>query len=80
MTKRASYQFFDILQYDDTGKTEKWVVLKKGGDVALGEIRWFSRWRRYCFFPDYGTVFSTDCLEDIISFIESEMEKRRHGA
>lgn len=31
----------------------------------LGEIQYESRWRQYVFMPDYGTMFSWDCLEGI---------------
>lgn len=41
---------------------------KKNGD-SLGIIRWFGRWRQYAFFPQTGTVFNVECLNDIQSYI-----------
>ena len=41
---------------------------KLHGD-KLGTIKWFGRWRQYAFFPEAGTVFNTECLNDIQSYI-----------
>jgi len=35
----------------------------------LGIIKWYSRWRQYAFFPENGTLFNTECLNDIQSYI-----------
>lgn len=45
------------------------VYSKKSGNI-LGEIKWFGRWHQYAFFPKSETVFNTECLSDIQSFIE----------
>ena len=42
---------------------------KKSGD-RLGIIKWFGRWRQYAFFPEDGTVFNVECLNDIQSYIK----------
>lgn len=46
-----------------------------GEKVLLGAIKWFSRWRKYCFFPEYSTVYEWKCLRDISDFIEEETKK-----
>lgn len=35
----------------------------------LGTVKWYGRWRRYCFYPCEAT-FSADCLRDIATFLE----------
>jgi len=57
-------------------KTQIWRVLTND-DSLLGEIRWFSRWRRYAFHPDVYTVFEHDCLRKIADFCEDESKKLR---
>ena len=42
---------------------------KKSAD-RLGIIKWFSGWRQYAFFPEKGTIFNVECLNDIVSHIE----------
>ena len=35
----------------------------------LGIIKWYPRWRQYAFFPESGTLFNVECLNDIQSYI-----------
>jgi hypothetical protein len=52
-------------------KTQRFLVKTKDGGEVLGEVKWFGRWRKYCFFPAPGTIFEEDCLEDISRFIQT---------
>ena len=45
------------------------VESKRTGDI-LGVIKWFGRWRQYAFFPKTDTIFNTECLNDIVKYIE----------
>jgi hypothetical protein len=49
-------------------KTQIWEVRAQGGFV-LGQVKWFSRWRKYCFFANGETVYEQTCLADIAEFI-----------
>lgn len=57
-------------------KTSIWLVIAKDGDMPLGEIRWWGRWRKYAFFPNPETLYENTCLRDIAEFIESAMVHR----
>lgn len=46
---------------------------------CLGRIYWFSRWRRYAFFPDDDTAFEWNCQRTIADFCESETMKLKRG-
>ena len=35
----------------------------------LGTICWCECWRQFCFYPEPGTVFSTNCLKNIRHFL-----------
>ena len=61
----------------ETGKTWIWPIATKPRGAMLGEVRWFSRWRRYAFFPLPGTVFEQDCLRDIAEFCELQTAGRK---
>jgi hypothetical protein len=52
-----------------TGLTFIWRVHTKRGGACLGEVRWFSRWRKYSFFPNPECVFEQTCLNEIAEFI-----------
>ncbi|MBZ5700289.1 MAG: hypothetical protein LAN84_00420 [Acidobacteriia bacterium] len=70
-------------------KTDTWevwsldvveVLHERTDEVShLGQIRWYSGWRKYCFFPAAQIVFEQDCLRHIADFIESETAKHRKG-
>ena len=57
-------------------KTQVWTVSPQGEPTeTLGQIKWYGAWRKYCFFPQNGTiatytVFEWDCLRDIAQFCE----------
>lgn len=42
----------------------------------LGEIRWYSPWRQYTFWPLPDTIFSAGCMQDIAAHIERLMLAR----
>jgi hypothetical protein len=59
-------------------KTQIWNVLTKDGFV-LGQVKWFSRWRKYCFFANGETVFEQTCLGDLAEFIVLMTHQHKHG-
>jgi hypothetical protein len=68
---------FELLR-DPTRKTKIWRVVNAQYNSFLGNVKWYSPWRKYCFAPDDGTVFEQDCLRDIAAFCEDET--RAHNA
>lgn len=73
-----SFIKFVFITYSPTGKTGIWEVFscdsvgKQAEVTSLGAIKWFGRWRRYCFFPGSNTVFDTGCLEEIANFCDTK--------
>ena len=67
---------FDLLGTSESGKTSVWAVRSKNGAALLGHIKWFGRWRRYCFFPEPETAFDEKCLREIAAF--GEVGTREH--
>ena len=54
-------------------KTKMWLVQGKGqGAPLLGVVKWFGRWRQYCFFPGNDTIFNPGCMDDIATFCRTE--------
>lgn len=80
-------KWIDILPIPAIGaKTKRFRV--QSGSAQLGEIRFYSRWRKYAFFPYEGTLYEEDCLRDIAAFCElvtkewrlEVSQRRRRGA
>lgn len=59
-----------------SGKTKIFSVRATSG-AMLGEIKWFSAWRKYCFFPEAATVFDRDCLEMIGNYCWNKTQVQR---
>lgn len=67
--------FDEDLLYE--GKTKVFWVINDVTDEELGQIRWHSGWRQYCFYPDYITHWSRGCLKEVQNFIGKLMEARK---
>lgn len=57
----------------ESGKTHRWNVITQDGSIPLGQVRWYSPWRKYAFFPEDATLFEIQCLRDIATFLEEQM-------
>ena len=49
------------------------------GYAELGQVRWWSWWRRYCFFPKASTFYDVRCLGEIAGFCERETIKHHQN-
>ena len=68
---------FQKLKTPASRKTDVYHVVTKDGNSLLGMISWYPAWRCYSFMPNSNCVFETQCLKDIISFIEKLMLERK---
>jgi hypothetical protein len=76
----AKWIKFEPFLHVEGRKTVIWRVISTSDiGVLLGDIRWYGRWRRYCFFPnnDLALVFEQDCLRDIAQFCEDQTKLHR---
>lgn len=69
-------KWIDFIEGHAKGVTKVFLVKTKDGG-HLGMIKWYSPWRKYSFFPEQHTIFETDCLSDIVSFIKDLMLDRK---
>lgn len=60
-----------------SGKTKIWHVIALSGGDSLGFVKWFSRWRKYCFYPVGNTIFEETCLNEIVEFITDQTKEHR---
>lgn len=58
-------------------KTRRWAINAKDGEVQLGEVKWFGKWRCYAFFPLNDTLFEKTCLRQIATFCEMKTNQQR---
>ena len=65
----TDYIKFVLVDLRDGRKTLVWAVLTADGHSHLGDVSWYSPWRKYCFFPDRAT-FDPGCMRLIADFCE----------
>lgn len=63
---------FERLEQAKGRVTHKWVVHSVMSDDYLGQVEWFSPWRRYVFGPASATLYDAKCLRAIADFCEKE--------
>ena len=65
-----STKYLDFIEFENTGrKTRVYGVYNKNSGNIIGCIKWYNKWRQYCFYPMNDTIFSNDCMNDIIKTI-----------
>jgi hypothetical protein len=77
---KTKYNYIHFTCIGDTKKTTRWSINNNCTDAFLGEIKWYSAWRTYCFFTASDTVFNVDCLEDIQNFINQLQTNRKKNS
>ncbi len=65
------YRFIVI---EKAGRSRYSIRNNRDGDL-IGNIRSYQRWKRWCFEAEPGSIWSADCLRDVIDFIENEIPK-----
>lgn len=63
-------KYLNFLLLERKPKTSVVDVISKLYGFRLGIIRWYGAWRQYAFFPEEGTIFNVECLDDIQSYIK----------
>lgn len=75
----AKKEFIEIKLVEEKSKTKVYDVINKKEGYVLGQIKWNSSWRKYCFEPtsDFSTTFDDQCLFMIARFILRTNEEYR---
>ena len=60
--------------------TKRWAIVATDGEVELGEVKWWGKWRCYAYFPLNNTLYEKQCLRDIANFCESKTTEQRERA
>jgi len=49
-------------------KTRQFSVLSSSTKALLGYVKWYTHWRKYCFYP-LNSLFDDQCLEEVAQFM-----------
>ena len=67
---QTKYTYINFRKIEDKPKTSVWSCRNNNSGTELGVIKWYPRWRRYCYCPIVQAVYSKGCLENISHFIQ----------
>jgi hypothetical protein len=67
------------IELSKSGITKIYNVYPKESDSALGQIKWFARWRKYSYFPNTGTLYEEKCLRDLATVIEDLTKQHKNS-
>ena len=67
--KSSHLHFRDDGPVSKGAKTRQFSVFSSSNRALLGYVKWFSHWRKYCFYP-LNSLFDDQCLEQIVAFIK----------
>lgn len=71
MVKKTKYKHIEFEWVAGQEQRKTWRCVNIKGGYPLGIVSWYSAWKQYCYFPVASTVYSQDCLEDIIDFMKN---------
>lgn len=74
MTTHES-KYLRFVEIVSTATTHQWIVQSKSRASKLGRVKWYGAWFEYVFLPEPDTIFNTECLQDIASFLKQETDK-----
>jgi len=75
---QTQYKFIHFKKkVEDKRKTSVWDCAANDNECLLGQVKWYSPWRQYCFLPEAFTVFHAGCLRDVAHFIQQLTEERK---
>lgn len=75
----ASWVLFENERRTKSRLTCIWDVNTRDG-TPLGEVRWFTSWRRYVFIPRSGSLYEQDCLRVLAEFCERQTNLNKQFA
>ena len=58
-------------------KTKRWEIRNRYEGCTLGEVYWYSQWKKYVFEPQEASVYESQCLRDLSAFLAKQTDAQR---
>ena len=65
-------EYFSILEVlQENKKTNIYYIYPDSDtDILYGRIKWYNRWRKYCFYAEDNIIWDSKCLTELINFLD----------
>ena len=70
-------RYLQFVEKPSNGKMKIIDIVNINHQKVIGQIKWFGRWRQYCFFPCEETVWNKTYMEDVYEVMNDLMEERK---
>lgn len=80
LSNKEWLEFIKLPKTNKQAKTDVYAVKNKQTKAIIGEIKWYSAWREYCYMyydPNEELILAPSCLEQMARFIRGLMRKRK---
>ena len=77
---KNKYLEFRELGKSPSGKTKIISVVNNTTGSALGQIRWFASWRKYTFHTNFGNIFDSACLLEVVAELDRLNQEHKEGS
>lgn len=71
---KTRYKYIHFVETRKLPKTKVYACVNNNSNERIGLLKWHGAWRQYCFFPEFNTVYSLGCLNDIAEFMRQLRE------
>ena len=62
-------EFFVVIEeQEENKKTPNLIIIKN--KMKIGVIKWYTPWRKFCFFPENNTVWDSQCISQVLSLVD----------
>lgn len=73
----SKYLDFILRAQPKAHKTHSWTVRNKLSGDSLGQVYWYTAWRKYVFTPLDSLVFDASCLRELAEFCDQKTEAQK---
>ena len=65
-------EYFSILEVPQENKKTNiyYIYPDSDTDILYGRIKWYNRWRKYCFYTEDNIIWDSKCLTELINFLD----------
>ena len=64
-------EYFFITKINEANRKTPIYYIFEYNTNCIGEIKWYSPWRKFCFYPDKNTIWDSKCLVQIVEQLDN---------
>lgn len=72
--------YFIIIESKQENKKTNiyYIYTDEDKEILLGRVKWYSPWRKYCFYPEDNIVWDNKCLTELVEYLNKLNYEYKH--